>query len=239
MVKNHMKRIAAPNTWRIDRKESTFITRPDPGAHRLKHCMALSAAMRELLKVAKSAKEAKKIIKHKDVFVDKRKRDQDAFAVGVMDIIEFPQLEQQHRILLDSKGKLTSVQADTKEAATKLSRIDSKSRLSGGKTQLNLYDGRNIIVEKDSYKTGDTLKLSLPDQKIQDHFKLEKGASVMLIGGKHAGMVVTIDDISGAKVIIKTSKNQKFETLRKHVFVVGKDKPALDSIKQLAAMKKQ
>lgn len=239
MVKNHMKRIAAPKTWLIDRKESKFITRPSPGAHSLQHGMALSVAMRELLRVAKSANEAKKIIKHKDVFVDKRKRTEDRYIVGLMDIIEFPQLEEHYRILLDRKGRLTAVKADAKEAATKLSKIKSKSKVSDTKIQLNLSDGRNIITDNDSYKTGDTLKISLPDQKILDHFKLEKGASVMLIGGKHSGMVASIDEISGRKVIIKTTKNQKFKTLKRHVFVVGKDHPALESIKNLVAQKKQ
>jgi len=235
MVKNHLKRIAAPKTWKIDRKENTFITQPKPGAHNKDYSMPLSLALRELLKVAKSAKEAKQIIKIKDVFVDKRKRVDERFPVGVMDIIEFPQLEEQFRLLLDAKGRLTAVKSGPKESGIKLSRIESKTKLAGGKTQLNMNDGRNIIiVDKDPYKTGDTLQLALPEQKIMDHFKLEKGASVMLIGGKHSGMLAKIDEISGKKVIIKTAKNQKHETLRRHTFVIGKDKPALDCFKELS-----
>lgn len=238
MVKNHLKRIAAPKTWYIGRKESKFITRPMPGPHALHHAMALSVALRELLRVAKSAKESKKIIQHKDVFVDKRKRKDEKYPVGIMDIVEFPQLEEQYRILLDRKGRLTSVKADVKEAATKLARIESKTKISGGKTQLNLLDGRNIIVDKDPYSTGDTLQLSLPDQKILDHFKPEKGALLMLIGGKHSGKIAAIEEVSKDKIIIKVAKNQTMETLKKHAFVIGKDKPALESIKKLAETNK-
>ena len=61
---------------------------------------------------------------------------------------------------------------------------------------------------------------------------------LLLIGGKHSGMVATMDEMSQKKVIIKTSKNQKFETLKEHIFVVGKEKPALDSIKQLMTQNK-
>ncbi|MBW2996897.1 30S ribosomal protein S4e [Candidatus Woesearchaeota archaeon] len=234
MVKNHLKRIAAPKTWLIGRKESKFITRPMPGPHALKHAIALSVALREVLKVAKSAKEAKKIIQHKDVFVDKRKRTDVKYPVGIMDIVEFPQLEEQYRILLDRKGRLIAVKADIKEAGTKLARIESKTKTDGGKTQLNLFDGRNITVDKDTYKTGDTIQLSLPDQKILNHFKFEKGALLLLVGGKHSGMIATIEDISQKKIVIKAAKDQKLETLKNHVFVVGKDKPALESIKKLA-----
>ena len=35
MVKNHLKRLAAPKTWGIKRKELVWITRPMPGAQSL------------------------------------------------------------------------------------------------------------------------------------------------------------------------------------------------------------
>ncbi|MBU2561297.1 MAG: 30S ribosomal protein S4e [Nanoarchaeota archaeon] len=237
MVKNHMKRIAAPRTWRINRKESKYITRPKPGPHKLQHGMPLSVVIRELIKFAKTAKDAKQILKTKDVFVDKRKRDDERYPVGLMDIIEFPQLEDYYRMLLDGKGKIAAIKATAKEANTKLSRIESKTKVKGGKTQLNLFDGRNITVDKDDYKVGDTVQLSLPEQKILDHLKLEKGALLMLIGGKHSGTIAKIEDISKNVITLRSSKNQKFETLKRHAFVVGKDKPALDSIKQLTAAK--
>lgn len=233
MVKNHLKRIAAPKTWNIDRKSSTYTVKPYPSGHPIEYGMPLSLSMRELIKVARTAKEAKKIINSKDVFVDRRKIKEERFLVGLMDIVEFPQLEEYYRMLLDSKGRLTVVKADAKESSTKLCRLESKTKIQGNKTQLNLSDGRNIIAEKDNYKAGDTLQISLPDQKIQGHIKLEKGTLVLLIGGKHSGMVSKMEEISGNKIIIKTPKNQRFETLKKHAFAVGKDKPALDSIKQL------
>ncbi|NQU79829.1 30S ribosomal protein S4e [Candidatus Woesearchaeota archaeon] len=233
MPKQHMKRIAAPKTWNIGRKESTFITRPNPGGHKIAYCMPLSVVMRELIKVSRTAKESKQILHLKDVFVDKRKRVEDKYPVGLMDIIEFPQMEQQYRILLDNKGRIAAVPATAKETSTKLSKIESKTSVKGGKIQLNMSDGRNILIDKNNYGTGDTLQLSLPDQKITSHFPLEKGAMVLLIGGKYAGMVVAIDEICDDKIILKTSKNQKFETSKSYAFVVGKDKPVLDSINQL------
>jgi ribosomal protein S4E len=48
-------------------------------------------------------------------------------------------------------------------------------------------NGRNVLVEKDTYKTGDTLKIELPTQKILAHHPLAKGATAMVIGGSHTG----------------------------------------------------
>lgn len=237
MVKNHLKRIAAPNTWKINRKEAKFITRANPGPHNFCRSIPLSVFIRELVKVAKTAKEAKQIVKIKDVFVDRKIRKDTHHPVGLMDVVSFPQLDENYRVLLDKKGKLTAVKAAPKEAGTKLSRIESKSKISGGRIQLNLIDGRNVIVENDTYKTGDTVQLSLPDQKITSHIKFEKNALVFLIGGSRSGAFARIEEISQNKITLKSAKNTKFETLKKYAFVVGTDKPVLDSIAQLSASK--
>jgi small subunit ribosomal protein S4e len=233
MSTSHLKRIAAPSSWLIGRKEAKYITRPRPGPHSLQSGISLSTALRELVRIARTAKEVKTIVKNKDVFIDKRKRSDEKYPVGLMDIIELPQLELYYRILLDKKGRLKGVKADAKEANTKLSRIESKSKAKGGKILLGLSDGRSITIDKDGYKIGDTLQLALPDQKITAHLKLEKGAMLLLTGGKHAGQISTVDEISQDKIIIDAGKNQKYEVLKRDAFVIGKEKPALDSIKQL------
>ncbi|MFH1063469.1 MAG: 30S ribosomal protein S4e [Candidatus Woesearchaeota archaeon] len=233
MVNNHLKRIAAPRSWNIERKGTTFVMKPNPGAHPIEHSMPLSLVMREILKVARTAKEAKTLIKTKDVFVDKKKRSEERLPVGLMDVIEFPQIEEHYRMLIDSKGRLMTVKIDAKESGMKLSRIESKTRIKGGKTQLTLSGGRNIIVDKDVYAVGDSLQLSLPDQKVQEHIKFEKGAFILLVGGKHAGTVAKMEELNKDKIIIKV-KNQKYETSKRYAFVVGKDKPVFDSLKQLS-----
>ena len=235
MPTNHLKRIAAPNTWVIRRKENKYITRPRCGPHSMRFSMALSLVMRELVPVARTSSEAKKILNTKDVFVDRRRRTDTKYPAGLMDIIEFPQLEEHYRMFLDAKGRLTALKASAKEANLKLSRIESKTKLAGGKIQLNMFDGRNLRVDKDTYTVGDTLLLSLPDQKITEHFKLEKDALVLLTGGKHAGMTAKVEEINKNMIIVKSNKNQKFETAKSYAFVIGKDKPALDSIKQTKA----
>ncbi len=234
MVKRHLKRISAPKTWNIDRKSSTFVTRPDPGAHPLDYSMSLSLAMRELIKVAKTAKEVRQILKIKDVFVDKKKRGESKLPVGIMDVIEFPQLEEQYRILLDTKGRLTAVAIDKKEASVKLSRIVGKSKVAKGKVRLNTNDGRCITVDKDLYKVGDSLELSLPGQEIKTHLKLEKGVSILLIGGSHMGALGKVEDIVENKILVKSMNNEKFETLKRYAFVIGNDKPLYDCFKNIA-----
>ncbi|HII72687.1 TPA: 30S ribosomal protein S4e [Candidatus Woesearchaeota archaeon] len=233
MVKRHLKTIAAPKTWNIDRKKNVYITRPNPGPHNMRYSLPLSLAMRELFKVAKTAKEAKQILRIKDVFVDRKKRVEEKHPVGLMDVIEFPQLEEQYRVLLDVKGRLTAVAIDKKESSVKHARIVGKTKTKSGRLQLSTNDGRNILVDKDGFKVGDSLELSLPEQAIKGHLSLEKGASILLIGGSHMGSLGKVEDIMGNKILVKSAKNEKFETLKKYAFVIGKDKPVYDCFKEV------
>ena len=95
----------------------------------------------------------------------------------------------------------------------------------GGKLQLNLYDGKNILAGSSSYKVGDTLIISLPEQKIVKHLKLDKKSTIFLIGGKHIGETGNIEDIVQDKIIYKDSNGNLVETSKKYAFVVGDAKP--------------
>ena len=96
----------------------------------------------------------------------------------------------------------------------------------GKKIQLNLSDGRNILVDKDAYKTKDSLIVELPEQKIADHLPFTKGAMILLTGGRHMGTVGNVESIEGNTLVFKTG-SEVYETTKDHAFVVGKEKPAV------------
>ena len=96
--------------------------------------------------------------------------------------------ETNYRCVLDHNGRLRYRTISAAEAGWKVCRIEGKSTIKGGKTQLNLHDGRNIIVDDASeYTTGSSLKISLPGQEIVEHIKFEDGVRCYLIGGAHVG----------------------------------------------------
>jgi small subunit ribosomal protein S4e len=107
-------------------------------------------------------------------------------------------------------------------------RIENKTIVPGGKIQLNLHDGRNILIDKNKYKTGDVLKLGLPEQKIQTSYNFEAGNIAMLIGGHHVGEYSTIskyEEIKSPKPNIVYFDD--FSTIKDYVFVVGQEKPEI------------
>ena len=230
-MSKHLKRLNAPRALRIHRKEETWTIKSSPGPHPLEKSIPLGLLIRDYLDFCDTYREAKRIITNGEILVDGVKRKNHKFPCGLMDVISFPKLKKDYRVLFDQRGKLTVSPVSTKDAGWKLCRIENKTVVNGKKIQLNLHDGRNKLVEKDEYKTGDVLKISFKDQKISDVYKFTKGNVSMIIGGSHIGEIANIQDVevmpsSKPNVAMMKGKNE-FSTLQDYVFTIGKTKPVI------------
>jgi len=225
-MKAHLKRLAIPKTWDIKRKTTTFIMRPQPSGQGLNMSMPIQIVLRDMLKVAKTAKEVRYILNHKEIFVNGTRRKDPKIPVGLMDVLEIPDLKKSYRLLLSTRGKLIAVEIDDSEKSIKPCKILNKTHIKGGKIQLNFTDGGNLLIDKDAYKTDDVVLLDFKNKKITQHLKFEIKASAFLIGGSRIGYQCSVKEIKGDKVILN-NKDGEFETSKKYVFVVGTDKPMI------------
>ncbi|RJS91121.1 30S ribosomal protein S4e [Candidatus Bathyarchaeota archaeon] len=238
----HLKREASPKFWPIHRKEFTWAVKPRPGPHPINRCIPLVLIVREILGLAKTRKEARKIISQGKILVDGKVRRDDRFPAGLMDVISIPDLDTHYRILPSEKG-LTLHSIDKKEAGFKLCRIENKTTVRGGHIQLNLHDGRNILIrvedptspEEDKYRTLDTLMISIPDQEIMEYFRMEKGMSAILIDGKNIGkygMISSIEEQPNRKrrrllVNIEDESGRIYQSILDYAFVIGDETPRI------------
>ena len=227
MVKRHLKRLVAPRSWKIKRKGITFVTRPNPGMHSKKNSTSINVVLRDMLNYAKTTRDVKMILADKGILVDKKQVKDHRFSVGIMDIIEMPKIKKCFRVLLNKKGNICLVEIKGDEAGIKLCKIVEKTVIKKGKIQINLNDGRNVITDKNNYNTGDTLVIEVPEQKIKEHLKFEKGSFVYLSGGKHKGESGIADEIKNSIIKVKPESGESFETSKKFAFVIGKDKPII------------
>ena len=155
--RKHLKRYKAPKTWPIHPKEDTWTVKPSAGSHAIIDAIPLTLVIRDILKLADNAREAKRIINSGNVLVDGRVVKDYKFPVGLMDIIEIPKTGESYRVLLDRKGRL---QLDLiEENDSKLCKIVNKTTIKGWKTQLYLHDGNNVILDEDAYNAGDVINL--------------------------------------------------------------------------------
>ena len=231
-MSKHLKRLNAPRAIHIHRKEKNWTIKSSPGPHPLEKSIPLGLIVRDYLNMVDNLSEAKKIISDGEILVDGVKRKNHKFPCGLMDVISIPKLKNDYRILFNNRGKLTFVPIGSKDATWKLCRIENKTIVKGNKIQLNFHDGRNTIIKKDEYKTGDVLKISFNDKKIDEIYKFEKGAVSIIIGGSHIGEVAHIEDIetipSSKSNLIKMKGKSDFSTLQEYVFPIGKAKPVIE-----------
>ena len=226
MGNNHLKRLAAPKTWQVKRKRLKFITKPVAGPHNFDVGMSLNTLLKEVLNYANTTKEVKKILGMNDIKIDGRVRKDFRFPVGIFDTVEFTNTNEYFRVILNKNGKLDLIKIKKDEVSIKPCKITGKTMVKG-KLQLNLYDGKNILVDENFYKVGDTLLLSLQERKINKHLKLGKNSTIFLTGGRHIGETVNVEDIVKDRVIYKDQKNELVETSKKYAFVIGDGKPLI------------
>jgi small subunit ribosomal protein S4e len=220
-----LKRRAAPRTWTVPRKGTKWIKRPAPGPHAQDQSMPLLLVLRDVRKIAATAREARLLLRSGQVRVDGRVVNDLARGLGLMDTISFgAPLNEHFRLLKDRRGKLTLVSIPAAEAQMKLGRVRFRHTVRGGKVEVTLHDGRNLLVTPDSpWHVGDSLRLELPAQKVVGHYQLTPGHLAYVSGGSHVGEVARVERIeirNGPQPNLVHFK-EGFSTVKEYVFVIG------------------
>lgn len=231
-MSNHQKRISAPKSYPIERKDGSYVVKAE-GPHRLGEGLPVAVLLRDVLGEAESMSEVTQAMAAGKVLVNGKTRANPRSTVGFMDVVSFPDIDTHYRVLVTKTG-FRLVEIDGDAAEQKLVRVDDKTTLQGGVTQLNLSDGNNIETDDADIGTKGSLLVSLPDLDIEDEVPYEEGALAYIRGGKHVGelaTIVSIDVQPGSQentVTLESADNGEFETVERNVYVVGDDEPVVD-----------
>jgi small subunit ribosomal protein S4e len=234
-MKKHLKRLRTPKFWQVKKKEKKWTVRPRPGPHKMFESIPLLVLVRDILNVADKGKEARKIIKSREILVDGKARRDYKYPVGLMDVVSIPKLGKHYRAVPSKRG-LGIIEIPKAEVGKKICRINDKKILRGNRTQLNCHDGRNIVStdKGKDYKTGDSVLIELPSQKIIEYIELGKGSLVLITKGKNAGMLASVKKLSKATVkepakaaCVMEGEKEETDVDKNYVFVVGQKKPLI------------
>lgn len=230
MANIHLKRIASPNTWPINRKQSQWVTKPR-GPHSLETGMALNVAMTDLLKLAKTNSEVKRILKHKNVMLNGKRIYDSRRNFGLLDVLSVKETKENFTIILNPLKKLEIKKIESSEANFTLSKVIGKKKTGKEVTQVNLHNGTNILLKKDDVKVGDTLVLSIPEMKVKDKLPLENDSQVYIIKGKHTGKTGVVEKKEDSVILCRIDEGT-FELSNNQVVVIGKNKPYVSYFKK-------
>ncbi|MEM0475291.1 MAG: 30S ribosomal protein S4e [Candidatus Norongarragalinales archaeon] len=224
----HLKALAAPRALRVPRKQSKFAKKVSAGPAAFKEAIPLLVVLRDALRLAGDAREAKKVLNEASVLVDGRVVRDSSFPVGLMSVVAIPAINAFYRVVM-RKNKLELVRVAPEVATVKYCRVKDKKTAKKGRMQVVFHDGRSLLIEKeeDRFKTGDTIKLGVPEQEIKGFLKLEKNALCFVSHGKHSGALGRLVSVEGknARLAVEAPNASSAElvTLKDYVFVVDED----------------
>ncbi len=168
--------------WPIARKGTKYIT---IASHAKNKSIPLVFILRDILKIAKTKKEANFFVLQGEVKVNNQIRRDVKFPVQVFDVVNLEKAKKNYRLEIVNK-KFALKEISEKEAENKIVKIIGKTILQGKKIQMNLEDGQNFLYKKD-FKLGDSVLLNTKKQIVEKILPLKKGSKMEVISGKHAG----------------------------------------------------
>ena len=234
----HITRFEAPWFLPISKKEYKWTIRVSSGPHKLSESIPLALLLKHYLKIVETTSEAKKIIISGKIMVDGKVRKDYKYPIGLMDIVAIPSIDQYYRVVPDNTRFLTLIKISKEDARYKFVRIINKTTVKHGNIQLNLEDGRNILIPKEkisemNYPTLTTLKIELPSQNVAKAYELKEGKYAIIIGGRNVGLHGIIKSIQYAKykkakysiVTIEQKNGEIVQTNLQNVMTIGDTEP--------------
>jgi len=233
--KKHLKRLAAPRHWMLDKLGGVFAPRPACGPHKLRESLPLVLFLRNRLKYALTYDDAKKICKQRLIKVDGKVRTDMRFPAGYMDVISIEKTGETFRLLYDVKGRYAVHRITEVEAKFKLCKVKKVMVGPKGVPALVTHDARTIRYPDPHVKVNDTAVVDIATGKITDYVKFDQGNLCMIIGGRNMGRVGIVGHRerhpgSFDIVHIKDAAGHTFATRLANVFIIGKGPKALVSL---------
>ncbi|XP_059715660.1 small ribosomal subunit protein eS4 isoform X1 [Haemorhous mexicanus] len=225
--KKHLKRVAAPKHWMLDKLTGVFAPRPSTGPHKLRECLPLIIFLRNRLKYALTGDEVKKICMQRFIKIDGKVRTDITYPAGFMDVISIEKTGEHFRLVYDTKGRFAVHRITPEEAKYKLCKVRKIFVGTKGIPHLVTHDARTIRYPDPLIKVNDTVQIDLETGKITDFIKFDTGNLCMVTGGANLGRIGVITNRerhpgSFDVVHVKDANGNSFATRLSNIFVIGK-----------------
>uniref|UniRef100_A0A2K5IG85 40S ribosomal protein S4 n=1 Tax=Colobus angolensis palliatus TaxID=336983 RepID=A0A2K5IG85_COLAP len=206
--KKHLKWVAAPKHWMLDKLTGVFAPHPSTGPHKLRECLPLIIFLRNRLKYALRGDEVKKICMQRFIKIDGK-------------------TGENFRLIYDTKGRFAVHRITPEEAKYKLCKVRKIFVGTKGIPHLVTHDARTIRYPDPLIKVNDTIQIDLETGKITDFIKFDTGNLCMVTGGANLGRIGVITNRerhpgSFDVVHVKDANGNSFATRLSNIFVIGK-----------------
>ncbi len=192
----------------IARKGTKYIAR---SFSHVQDSVPVVIAIRDMLKLAKTTKEVKHMIKNKALKINNKEVKDHRESIKLFNILEAGKIYQ---LTILPTGRF--ILEETKEK-DRICKVLNKNLLKNNQTQLNFHDGSNILT-KEKIQTHDTIYLS-PENKITKTVPMEKGKDCFISNGKYAGHKGKIESLENGTAKIKL-KDKSVELNKENIIAL-------------------
>ena len=227
-----MSRLASPSKWKVMRKSIKWIAKTSPGPRGASEAVPLVVLLRDVEGIVENKRELKVLINSKSILINGKRYNDTNFPIGLFDVISFPTIKKQYRAVLNEKGKLIAKEISEKESNLLLLQIRKKKIIRGGKLQMTLSNGWNILG-KNKGSVSDSVLYDLSSNKIKEVITYKSGAKVYFVNGKRAGTVAKFKDqkelgaLKRDKVAVLEIGKETVESSMNNLMAVGDKKEAI------------
>lgn len=200
----HQTRQETSTVWPIQRKGTKYIAR---ALNHVNDSLPVVVAVRDVLKLAKTAKEVEEMIKDKTLKINGRIVEDVRESIQLFHILEAGK-KYQLTLLPTKKFSFEEIKGNER-----LCKIVSRRLVKDGKMQYNLHDGSNFIAKKDFANINDSAYLDLTG-KVKSVVALEKGKEALVISGKNMGVSGKIEKVEGKVVHMKIKGREDLAELQ-------------------------
>ncbi len=193
----HLTRAKSTTKLPIARKGTKYVARPFSHIY---DSITVLAAIRDILKLGKNAREVNEMIKGKLIKINERIVNDYHQPICLLNILH---ADKSYKLTISPAGRF--VLEETKDK-TRIAKIIGKKVLNKSVTQLNLHDGTNIIFKEDA-KVGDSLELDF-ENKIKKVISFGKGKKVFVKSGRNMGNMGIVSSVEGNNVKIKLEEKE-------------------------------
>ena len=189
----HQTRTKTSKKLPISRKGTKYVAR---AASHNSDGVSIIVAIRDMLELAKTAKEVKAMVNQKSLKINGKVVRDVKESVRLFNVLE---ADKSYCLTILPSGRF--VFEETKKNS-RLCKVVNKTTVQKNKIQLNLHDGSNVILDKkEKVSVGDSLELDF-NSKIQSIIPAEKGKDVFVVSGRSVGLSGKVKDLEGKKVTV-------------------------------------
>ncbi|MBU0907592.1 MAG: KOW motif-containing protein [Nanoarchaeota archaeon] len=197
----HQTRAQVSKKIPIARKGTKYVARPLGDRE---NSVPIVIAVRDMLHLAKTAKEVRKMIQQKLLKINGKEAKDYRDSIRLLSLFE---ADKTYILTLDPTRRFVLEETKQKERPCK---VVNKKVLKGKKIQLNLHDGSNILSDNKKINTQDTIYLDA-ESKIKKHLSFDKGRACLITRGRFIGQKGIVEKAEKNKVLVKI-KNLDVET---------------------------